>query len=92
MVGNIAVGSSITSSGQYVLLGSVIGYGDLPLSAVISLVLLSLVNIGLQVDRLRIPFANRLLYITSLLLLFSVKVPTANSSQERFLRLFGLAL
>ena len=47
MVGNTAVGSSITLLGWCVPLGSVIDYGDLLLSAVISLVLLLLANVGL---------------------------------------------
>jgi len=47
MVSDAAVGSSITLSGWCVPLDLVIGYSDLPLSAVISLVLLLLANIGL---------------------------------------------
>ena len=68
------------------------GYNNLPLSAAISPVPLSLANIGLLANRLCLPFTNHLLYITGLLLLFSMKVLTANSSQRRFLYLFGLAL
>ena len=46
MVSNAVVGSSITLLGWYILLGSVIGYSNLLLSAAISLVLLLLANIG----------------------------------------------
>jgi len=83
---------SIISSGWCVPLGSVIGYSNLLLSAVISPVLLLFTNVGLLVDRLCLPFANRFLRITGSLLLFSMRVPAANSSRGRFLRLFGLAL
>jgi len=47
MVGNAVVGLSIILLGWYIPTGLVIGYGDLPLSAVISPVLLLLVNVGL---------------------------------------------
>ena len=78
MVGDAVVGLSITLLGWCILLGLVIGCGDLPLSTAISLVLLLLANIGSWVDRLRLPFTNYLLRITDLLLLFSVRVPTAD--------------
>jgi len=58
----------------------------------ISPVLLLLTNMGLWADGLHLSFANYLLHITSSLLLFSIRVPTANSSQGRFLHLFRLAL
>ena len=74
----MAVGLSIISLGWCVPLGSVIGYNNLPLSAAISLVPLSLTNIGLWADGLCLPFTNDLLYTTGLLLLFSVRVPAAD--------------
>ena len=80
MVSNIVVGSSIILLGWCVPLGLVKGYGNLPLSVAISLVPLLLTNMGLLVDGLCLPFTNYLLYITSLLLLFSIRVPAANSS------------
>jgi len=88
----MAVGTSITLSGWCVLSGLVIGYSNLPLSTAISPVPLSFADVGLLVDGLCLPFANRLLRTTGLLLLFSVKVPAADFSQRRFLCLFGLAL
>jgi len=43
----MVVGLFITLLGWYIPLGLVIGYGDLPLSTVISLVPLLLANVGL---------------------------------------------
>ncbi len=68
------------------------GYSNLPLFAAISLVLLSLTDVGLLADRLCFPFANHLLRTIGSLLLFSIKVLAINSSQGHFLCLFGLAL
>jgi hypothetical protein len=47
MVSNVVVGSSIILLGWYIPLGLVIDCSNLPLSMVISLVLLLLTNIGL---------------------------------------------
>ena len=47
MVGNMVVGLSIILSGWYVFLDSVMGYSNLLLSIAISLVLLSLADVGL---------------------------------------------
>jgi len=47
MVGDVVVGLSIILLGRCVPLGLVIGYGDLLLFVVISLVLLLLINVGL---------------------------------------------
>jgi len=92
MVSNAVVGSSITSLGWCVPLGSVIGCGNIPLSAAISPVPLLLANMGLWVDGLYLPFANYLLRIIGSLLLFSIRVPTADFGRGRFLCLFRLAL
>ena len=78
MVGDIVVGLSIILLGWCVPLGLIIGYSNLLLFMVISLVPLSPTDVGLWVDGLHLPFANHLLYITGLLLLFSVKVPVTN--------------
>ena len=64
----------------------------MPLSTAISPVPLLLADVGLLVDRLRLPFAIRLLRITGSLLLFSIRVPAADSGRGRFLYLFRLAL
>ena len=79
MVGNIAVGTSIILLGWYIPSGLVIDYGNLLLSMAISLVPLSLTNVGSLADGLYLPFANYLLHITGLLLLFFVRVPATNS-------------
>jgi len=92
MVGDVVVGLSIILLGWYIPLGLVMGCGNLLLSVAISLVLLLPADVGLWVDGLCLPFTNYLLYITGLLLLFSVRVPAANSGRGRFLYLFGLAL
>jgi hypothetical protein len=47
MVGNTVIGLSIILLGWYILLSLVIGCGDLLLSIAISLVPLSLANVGL---------------------------------------------
>ena len=54
------------------------GCSDLLLFAAISIVPLLLANMGLWVDGLYFFFTNYLLYITSLLLLFFVRVLTAD--------------
>ena len=92
MVGDAVIKTSIISLGWCIPSGLVIGCGNLPLSAAISPVPLSLINIGLLANRLCFLFANRLLRTTGLLLLFSMRVPATDSSQRHFLCLFGLAL
>ena len=74
------VGLSIILLGWYIPSGLVIGYNNLLLSVVISLVLLLLANMGFWVDKLCFPFTNYPLHTTGLLLLFSIKVPAANFS------------
>ena len=78
--------------GWYIPLGLVIGYSNLLLSIAISPVPLLLTNVGFWADKLYLFFTNHLLRTTGLLLLFSIKVPAANSSWGHFLRLFRLAL
>ena len=78
MVSDMVVGMSIILLGWYIPLGLVIGCSNLLLSTAISLVLLSLANVGSLVDRLYLPFANRLLRTTGSLLLFFIRVPAAD--------------
>ena len=80
MVSNIVVGLSIILLGWCIPLGLIIGYSNLLLSVVISPVPLSLADVGFWVNRLCLFFTNCPLCITSLLLLFSVKVPAADFS------------